>query len=202
MWLAAPPLLSSPPLFPPVPANIWRCHRRRRGGSSCCANVMWCCLMWWCTCNSAHSEYIFFYLSYFSLPLTHHMTLVEINTFSHQCASLLMPPPTPMANSHHHHYFQHQRQGWRQGVGDVDGWTGGLEMCLHLKPQVSSYFSFFFFALLTIFFTIRLHVHELYQWQWTSPNTWTNRRARDPQVSSFFSFFIFALLTSFFLFYN
>ena len=37
------------------------------------------------------------------------------------------------------------------------GRTGGLEMHLHLEPQVSSFFSFFIFALLTSFyyFTIR-----------------------------------------------
>ena len=102
---------------------------------------MWHGVVW---CGDVHVSQptwnIFFYLSYFSLPLAHHMTLVEINAFSHQCATLLMPPPTPMANSHHHHYFQHQHQGWRQGVGDVDGRKGGLEMCLHLEPQVRSSF--------------------------------------------------------------
>ena len=135
------PIVSSPPPFPSVPATVWCRHRHQRG---CCADrdmVAWCGDV-----HVSHSKYFFFTASYFSLPLTHHMTLVEIklNVFSHFQASLLMPPPTPTANGHHHCYLQHQRQGWRQGVQDVDGWTGGLEMHLHLEPQVSSYFSFFF----------------------------------------------------------
>ena len=46
---------------------------------------------------------------------------------------------------------------------------GGLKMCLHLKPQVSS-FSFSFSSLLTNFFTIRLHSCKLLRWQWWTGN--------------------------------
>ena len=113
---------------------------------------MWCGVVW---CGDLHvsrpTQNFFFYLSYFSLPLTHHMTLVEINAFSHQRASLLMPPPTPLANGHHHHYFQHQCQGWRQGVGDVDGRTGGAR---DVSASRASGKFLFFLAPLTIFFTI------------------------------------------------
>ena len=102
-------LLSSPPLFPPVPANVWHHHHCRRGGSSCCANVMWCCLMWWCTCKSAHLEY-FFLLKLFQPALnpSHDVgwsqcfltsmcisTHATTNTNGKQPPSPLFPTPTP-----------------------------------------------------------------------------------------------------------
>ena len=41
-------------------------------------------------------------------------------------------PPSPL--------FPTPMPGMKAGVGDVDGWTGGLEMCLCLEPHVSSSF--------------------------------------------------------------
>ena len=56
-----------------------------------------------------------------------------------------------MMNAHHH---------------QTPGWTRGLEMQMHLEPQVSSYyFVLYFFALLMIFFTIRLYACEQ-RWRW------------------------------------
>ena len=52
------------------------------------------------------------------------MTLVEINAFSHQRASLLMPPPTPMENGEWPPsplFFNTNARDEGRGVGDIDG---------------------------------------------------------------------------------
>ena len=148
--------------------------------------------MWWCTSKSL-KKFFFFYWSYFSLPLTHHMTLVEINAFSHHHASLLMSPsplfPTPMP-------------GMKAGGSRCRWMNKGLEMCLHLEPQVSSYFFILFFFLLCkwIFFYIQLgYMHVNYDND--GEHHQTPRRTGglkmclhlEPQVSSFLFHSLFLL---------
>ena len=259
MWLTAPLLLSSPPLFLPVPAIVWRHHCCRCGNNCASVTMTWCCVMY------THSNF-FFYLSYFSLPSTHHMTLVEMNTFSHHHVlpithsttntngewplSPLFPTPMPgmmkVGGSRHRspwyvfflsifiYYWLYtgtlrmttKTEAWDTTASQASGMltmmattnahhhqtpgqTRGLKMHLHLEPQVSSYyFVLYFFALLTIFFTIRLYACEQQQRWWTHTITkHLNEQGGSRCICIlslrgkffFFCSFFFALLTSFFL---
>ena len=131
------------PFFPPVPAIVW-CHHHCRRGSGCCASVTWCCVMWWCTCKSLE---IFFFTEVISACPSHITWLWFKSTlrFLTHCIYYL--------------YSCHYQHQWQMATistfptpmpgmtkAGVDGQTGGLEMCLHLKPQVSSYFFILFFC--------------------------------------------------------
>ena len=127
-----------------------------------------CCVMWWlgCTCKSLE-----IFVSYFSLPFTHHMTLVQINALLSHTLHLYC-----LYSCHHQHQQwtatisiisnTNARDDKREGRGR---WTnrGAWDASV---SQASGKFLFFlsFFCSANVFFiTITSHLCELWQQQRT-----------------------------------
>ena len=197
MWLAAPPLSLSPPPFFPLSLPSF--------GIIIIVDMVVvvvpvCCVMWWLGCTHKSLK-IFFYTEVISACpshitwlwfksmlcfLTHCIFIVSThattNTNGEWPPSALFPTPMP---------------GMTNLKAGVDGQTGGFEMRLHLKPQVSSFFSFFFCSANIFFY------YNYITSVWTT-TAMTNTHLHQQQQQHFefqcviffsvFFFFFFALL--------
>ena len=112
MWLAAPPLSSSPALFPPLSLLS--------SGVIIIIDMVVvvvpvCCVMWWLGCTRKSLE---IFVSYFSLPFTHHMTLVQNNTLLSHTLHLYC-----LYSCHH----QHQR--WTATISIISNTNARDDKC-------------------------------------------------------------------------